>query len=932
MEEIQYIGEHLAPGFWGHLLITVSFISALFGSIFYLRSLKTDLAGKIGKVYLLTHVASTFLAIAMLFYIVLNRYYEYHYAYKVANDSLPFKYIFSGFWQDQEGSFLLWMFWHCVLLLILLFHKSKFRNVVLGVILGVEALLASMLLGVHLPLTDMKIGVNPFALLRDVMDIPLFANADYVSLIKGQGLNPLLQNYWNVIHPPTLFLGFASGIVPFAFAISGLLHRDHTGWLKPVLPWTLWAGAILGTGILMGSAWAYEALSFGGYWAWDPVENSSLVPWLLQLAAIHSILISMRTNRNVGMSYLLSALSFVFILYSTFLTRSGILGDTSVHAFTEMGLETQLLLLITLCLAPVLVLYFLRRREFPKVEGEEKAGSKEFWMFIGVLILIFSVVLITFTTSIPVYNKILDAIGGAINYDFTSWHRTAPLDPEAHYNKYQIWVAILIALLSGVSQWLRFKEKNFQSHARRFLTHLTPVIVLSLILSFIIEYFGQFDHWAYQLLLFAGVFAMLSNLEYLLFFLKKRKKQYGSVLSHFGFGLMLVGILFSGYKKRFISNNAFLQGGLLDGISAEEQRINVLLFKDSPMILENYEVTYLSDSLANHNRYFKIKYRELDTSLAAIDSFEINPHIIYSRNFDKIEASNPYSRHFFDKDIFSYIAQTPTIDPQSQRMEEDSLEYAPIELAIGDSIQFNGGTCILDEIYMDPNRSGIGTVKGDILFEAKFKFKPDNREEWSYSDPTIILRGNTISNYPDRMNKLFSKIKWSDDLWEKLWQVEQETQYQSLDLSPGEEINFEGLDIRLLNFSKDIPEDRIEVLEQDIVMSSIIEVTENNIKDTVDLIYLIRDRKPIQLKEYMPNFRLNLKFESLDPNLGRAKILVSRHSSDFKFPFMLAEKAGRKDYIVLQVREFPWINLFWMGTLMMMLGLFYSTYIRRKIA
>jgi cytochrome c-type biogenesis protein CcmF len=128
------------------------------------------------------------------------------------------------------------------------------------------------------------------------MDAPIFSNADYLNLIKGTGLNPLLQNYWMTIHPPTLFLGFASTSIPFAFAMAGFMHKDHKGWLKPVLPWALFSGMILGTGILMGGAWAYEALSFGGYWAWDPVENMSLVPWLILIAGIHTNLIA----RNTG--------------------------------------------------------------------------------------------------------------------------------------------------------------------------------------------------------------------------------------------------------------------------------------------------------------------------------------------------------------------------------------------------------------------------------------------------------------------------------------------------------------------------------------------------------------------------------------------------------------------------------------------------------
>jgi cytochrome c-type biogenesis protein CcmF len=114
-------------------------------------------------------------------------------------------------------------------------------------------------------------GSNPFVLLRNEMDAPIFSQPNYLSFIKdGNDLNPLLQNYWMVIHPPVLFLGFASTIVPFAFAIAGLWTKKFGDWTKPALPWALFSAAVLGTGVMMGGRWAYESLNFGGYWAWDP--------------------------------------------------------------------------------------------------------------------------------------------------------------------------------------------------------------------------------------------------------------------------------------------------------------------------------------------------------------------------------------------------------------------------------------------------------------------------------------------------------------------------------------------------------------------------------------------------------------------------------------------------------------------------------------
>ena len=161
------------------------------------------------------------------------------------------------------------------------------------------------------------------------------------SIKDGNDLNPLLQNYWMVIHPPVLFMGFASTIVPFAFAIAGLWKKKFGEWTKPALPWALFSAAVFGVGIMMGAMWAYESLTFGGYWAWDPVENASLVPWLILVSGIHTLLIYKHTGHSLRATHIFFILVFGFILYSTFLTRTGILGDTSVHAFTDLGMNFQ---------------------------------------------------------------------------------------------------------------------------------------------------------------------------------------------------------------------------------------------------------------------------------------------------------------------------------------------------------------------------------------------------------------------------------------------------------------------------------------------------------------------------------------------------------------------------------------------------------------
>ena len=337
---MDYLGEWMWAALLGRTMVAVAFASALLATVAFVRG-----NVKLGRTAYFTHAASTLGVIALMFVLFFGHRYEFQYIWKHLNNAMPMRFVLSAFWGGQEGGFLLWMFWHNVLALFILRQADHWQREVMAVLSGIEAFLGVMLLGIYFG--DFQLGLDPFMLLREApnnLGLPWTARADYLTSIPqftdGQGLNPLLQNYWMTIHPPTLFLGFAACSVPFAYAIGALWRRDLTGWIKPVLPWAFFAVGILGAGILMGGAWAYEALSFGGFWAWDPVENSSLVPWMVLVAGAHLLLINRNRTKPTALfsTVYLSILAFLLVLYSTFLTKSGILGDTSVHSFVDSGI------------------------------------------------------------------------------------------------------------------------------------------------------------------------------------------------------------------------------------------------------------------------------------------------------------------------------------------------------------------------------------------------------------------------------------------------------------------------------------------------------------------------------------------------------------------------------------------------------------------
>ena len=272
---MNYIVEHLLPGQIGHLFAVLFLVSSLLATLAYFKAGSCQVIPekqswmRIARIAFFVETIGVLSLFITLYYIISHHLFEYKYAYTHSDKSLQVQYLFACFWEGQEGSFMLWSFWHCVLGWILVWRSKDWEAGVMTVISFAQFCLATMLIGIYFFHT--KVGSSPFVLLRNEMDAPIFSRPEYLSFVKdGTGLNTLLQNYWMVIHPPVLFLGFASTIVPFAYAMAGLLRKDHS-WIKASLPWASFSAAVLGTGVMLGAAWADESLAFGGYWVWDPV-------------------------------------------------------------------------------------------------------------------------------------------------------------------------------------------------------------------------------------------------------------------------------------------------------------------------------------------------------------------------------------------------------------------------------------------------------------------------------------------------------------------------------------------------------------------------------------------------------------------------------------------------------------------------------------
>jgi cytochrome c-type biogenesis protein CcmF len=546
-----------------------------------------------------------------------------------------------------------------------------------------------MVLGVYL--FGHKIGSSPFSLLRNEMDWPILSRPDYLTLIKdGTGLNTLLQNYWMVIHPPILFLGFASTIIPFGYAMAGFMRKSHD-WLKSAIPWASFSAAILGLGIMMGAAWAYESLSFGGYWAWDPVENASLVPWLTLVAGLHTNMIAKSTGYSLRPTYFFYIVSFLLILYSTFLTRSGILGDTSVHAFTDLGMNTQLLVFLLIFVIPAFTIFAIRYKSIPSIAKEEATSSREFWMFIGSLVLFLAGMVIIAKTSTPVANKLFGT------------NIAPPEDPEFAHNQIQIFVAIVLGLLTAGTQFLKYKYTD----TKQFVKNIAWPVLAAALISLLIAFFGDVNYtkkgpvflFAIHLAIFTAVYAVTGNLSYIWLVLRGKLKAAGASVAHVGFGMILVGILISSAKKTVLSWNTTGITPLAQAAPGEKNPAgnpaeNLTLFKGVETDMGKFMVNYKRDTLnvEDRKKYYEISFKAKDGS----ETFNLYPDVIKNNKGMEGFAANPASKHYWYKDIFVYITSF------QQNDASDTTRFVDKDIKVGDTIFYSNGLMVLKSVSVNP--------------------------------------------------------------------------------------------------------------------------------------------------------------------------------------------------------------------------------------
>ncbi len=444
----------------------------------------------------------------LLMYLLVTHDYRLHYVWAYSDNLLPTHYLISTFWGGQEGSFLLWILCGALLGLPLIRYARAYEARVMVVY---NLTLLSLL--------TLLLRQDPFRFHEGL-------TAGMIPM-DGQGLNPLLQNPWMVIHPPIMFVGYASLAIPFAFAIAALWMKRYDEWTKVSMPWVLVSLATLGTAIMLGGYWAYETLGWGGYWGWDPVENASLVPWLATLALTHGMLLQRGRNRFRRLNLVLAVSAFLLVVYATFLTRSGVLADFSVHSFVDLGITGWLIFIMGFFLVLSVGMLAWRWRGIPSEVGQEPFMSRTIFFVVGILLTILIGLVVLFGTSAPLLSRL--------------WGEPAQVGPD-FYNRMGFWLAVVFAAFLGGTPFLGWSRAR--KGAGRKLAIVLAVTALLLGVGYVLGLRGV-PSLAY---VGAALFCIVANVWAMVDYGRhKRWRLAGGPVAHVGLGLLLLAFLTTGW-------------------------------------------------------------------------------------------------------------------------------------------------------------------------------------------------------------------------------------------------------------------------------------------------------------------------------------------------------------------------------------------------
>ena len=561
-----------------------------------------------------------FLATFILSYQLIISNFDIDYVARYTSIETPTIYKISALWAGQSGSLLFWLFILSIFSTITIIqNQNKHHQLMPWVIIS-------------LTITQMF-----FLILTNYVTNPFKpTEADFV-VVNGNGLNPLLQNITMAIHPPTLYLGYVGFSVPFAFAISALVNRDTSPlWIQSIRRWVLVAWLFLSMGIILGGWWAYQELGWGGYWAWDPVENASFMPWLTATAFLHSIIIQEKKDMLRLWNMVLIILTFTLCIFGTFLTRSGVM--SSVHSFTESSLGPIFLLFVFFILFTSFGLMYKRLDDLKSPRKIESFTSRESGFLFNNMVFVVLCFAVFWGTLLPV---ISEAVRG------TKITVGAPF-----FNQIITPIGLILLALTGVGPLLAWRRTGSKNLIRNFTLPIVAGFIASIIFM-IIGYEG-YSVISFSLCVFVtfsiaaefsrGISARRKKFKESIFvalktIISKNRSRYGGYIVHLGIVLMFIG--FTGHA--FDREKEFsLQLGQSDHVAGYE-----------------FELINLSESERPNHYAWISELKVSDNQGAYVTNLYPEKRVYFHKNPD-INRRQPHSEldiySTLNKDIYSIFS------------------------------------------------------------------------------------------------------------------------------------------------------------------------------------------------------------------------------------------------------------------------------------
>ena len=488
-------------------------------------------ASLIANGYRTAYAVFIFLTIAsgILLYNLAISNFLIEYVASYTSRELPLLYKLTAFWAGQKGSLLLWGWLLSLFTVAMLF---TYRRREFSILPHATAVLMAITLFFTTLLT---LVAPPFELLHHAP-------------ANGSGLNPLLQHPLMIIHPPLLFVGYVGISVPFAFALAALLSgRNDESWVKNARRWTLIPWLFLTLGIVIGAQWAYVELGWGGYWAWDPVENASLMPWLTATAFMHGIIIQEKKGMLRFWNLALIMITFELCIFGTFITRSGII--ESVHAFGKSSIGTMfgvfLVTGVVFCLGALI-------KGWPKIRSRQRLESfvsRESAGIFNNIVFLTATFAVFWGTIFPLISEALQGQQVSLGVDY--------------YNQVSLPIAMVLLALTGIGPLLAWRKTSFEMLRKQFLWPMVITLTGAVVLwIFEVHHFYAFIAFTLSIFVTATIvqdfyravigreqhhhekwYAALGNL-----FVRNQRRYAGHVV-HFGVVLVFVGIAGSAFTK-----------------------------------------------------------------------------------------------------------------------------------------------------------------------------------------------------------------------------------------------------------------------------------------------------------------------------------------------------------------------------------------------